>query len=133
MIYAQSRDRYYLSRNKVTDRQPYTTRRYLAHLLVEWVCNQSGEQGHGTPLFLIWTFVGRFQHRNQRLHRAFTVQDQFVPTHRTIYINILKNNDYRFFLNTHIKDQHTRELVSARNTKQQRPESPTVLSFGMRV
>ena len=52
------------------------TQLYLAHLPVEWVCDQSGEQGHGTPLFLIWTFVGRSQHRNQCVQRAFTDKNQ---------------------------------------------------------
>ena len=50
------------------------TQLYLAHLPVEWVCDQSGEQGHGTSLFLRGTCVGRFQHRNQRVHSAFTVK-----------------------------------------------------------
>ena len=76
--------------NPVTDR-------YLADMPAEWVCDQSGEQGHGTPLFLIGTFAGRSQHRNQRFHRAFTVKNQagsaisqfilyLLITDETIYI-----------------------------------------------
>ena len=80
-----------------------TTQLYLADVPVEWVCDQSGEQGHGTPLFLVGTCVGRFQDGNQRLHRAFTVKNRFFPTQETI-LTILKNNDFLF--------KHTHKILS---------------------